>query len=202
MSMPPQLARAKRPKRAEPRPIAETLARIDIADLCRWNVFPTQYHVDHYLEMPFRYGFLKSLVISLQNIEFNHVSGYNQIVPLRWCKTGFGRNIGRRPLFICRCGYSVAKLYFTYGSLKCRRCAKAIYASQVCGKRTRPILKAIRLHSFIRRKTGIWKSTRQRLQSRLTTLLKPARLPGKRLAHELTQRPHSNYNTQATPLWS
>jgi hypothetical protein len=35
MAMPPQLARAKRPKRTTPRPIVETLPRIDIADLCR-----------------------------------------------------------------------------------------------------------------------------------------------------------------------
>jgi hypothetical protein len=71
MSMPPQLRRAKRPKRTTPRPIVETLPRIDITDLCRWNVFPSQYdwHKAHLLELPFRYPFLKNLVISLQAIE-------------------------------------------------------------------------------------------------------------------------------------
>jgi hypothetical protein len=41
--MPKQLATAKRPKRTTPRPLVETLQRIDIIDLCRWNVFPSQY---------------------------------------------------------------------------------------------------------------------------------------------------------------
>jgi hypothetical protein len=87
--MPPQLARAKRPKRSEPRPLVELLPRIDIVDLCRWKVFPSQYdwYKAHLLELPFRYPFVKSLIISLQDIEFNHHSDYNQIVPLRWCRT-------------------------------------------------------------------------------------------------------------------
>jgi hypothetical protein len=65
LMMPPQLARAKRPKRTTPRPLVETLHRIDIDDLCRWRVFPSQYdwHKAHLLEAPFRYPFVKSLVI-------------------------------------------------------------------------------------------------------------------------------------------
>ncbi len=103
--MPPQLARAKRPKRSTPRPIVEQLPRIDIADLCRWNAFPNQcdWHKAHLLELPFRYPFLKNLIISLQNIEANHVSGYTQVIPLRWCRTGFGGNYRPRPLFILAC---------------------------------------------------------------------------------------------------
>src|SRR6266576_3818008 len=76
--MPPQLARAKRPKRATPRPLVETLPRLDIIDLCRWKVFPSQYDWQkaHYLEAPFQYPFVKSFVIALQTIEVNHYSGY------------------------------------------------------------------------------------------------------------------------------
>src|SRR5262245_45137359 len=60
-----------------------------------------------------------------------------------------------RPLFICNCGRGVTKVYFNYGSLKCRRCANAIYASQTCSKRLRPILQAQRTHIFLKLKTGI-----------------------------------------------
>jgi hypothetical protein len=83
-------------------------------DQCDWHKAPL-------LELPFRYPFLKNLVITLQNIQANHLSGYTQSIPLRWLRTGFGGNYRPRPLFICNCGRSIAKLYFTYGSLKCRR---------------------------------------------------------------------------------
>jgi hypothetical protein len=153
--MPPQLRRGLKNRRrnSEPKPIVEQLPRIDIADLCRFQVFPSQHewHKDHYLEMRFRYPFVKSLVISLQNIEFNHHSGYNQVIPLSWIRTGFGGARSPRPLFVCRCGRSVVRLYFQYGSLKCRKCANAVHASQVLGKRTRPILQAIRLHKVLSR---------------------------------------------------
>ena len=59
---------------------------IDIADLCRWTVFPNQcdWRKVHLLELPFRYPFLKKLIISPQKVEANHVSGYTQVIPLRW----------------------------------------------------------------------------------------------------------------------
>src|SRR5262245_41296067 len=105
MPMPPQLAKAKRPKRSEPRPLVETSPRIDVADLCRYQAFPDQCDVraTYILEMPFKYPFVKNLLISLQNIEVNRHLGYNQIIPLRWCRTGFGGNYRPRPLFICHC---------------------------------------------------------------------------------------------------
>jgi hypothetical protein len=206
--MPPQLRRGLKNRRrnSEPKPIVEQLPRIDIADLCRFRVFPSQYewHKDHYLEMPFRYPFVKSLVISLQNIEFNHVSGYNQIVPLRWCKTGFGGNYRPRPLFICRCGHSVTKLYFTYGSLKCRRCTKAVYASQVLDKRTRPILQSIRLHSFIKAlPPKVRRITKAKLNARHQTLTKQAQGIALKSARIDNKAKHiqSNYQLQTTPHW-
>jgi hypothetical protein len=57
--MPPQLARARRPKRATPRPLVEELPRLEIADLCRFRVFPTNWYDRYTLERPFRYPFLK-----------------------------------------------------------------------------------------------------------------------------------------------
>ena len=149
-----QLARAKRPKRATPRPLVEQLSRIDIIDLCRWRVFPDQcdWNKTHYLEAPFRYPFIKSLVITLQNIEINHHSDYVQIIPLPWCCTGFGGNQRPRPLFICQCGRSVKRVYFRHANLSCRRCCDATYASRQCDKRMRPILQAKRLQFFLEHK--------------------------------------------------
>ncbi len=200
--MPPQLARAKRPKRAPPRPIVEQLPRIDIADLCRWNVFPSQcdWRKAHLLELPFRYPFLKNLVISLQTIEANHLSGYTQSIPLHWCRTGFGGNYRPRPLFICNCGRSITKLYFNYGSLKCRRCINAVYASQVCsGRETRSHLQATRLNNFIRAlPPKVRRITKAKLIDRKNSLAKQA-IPFKstRLDHKATNI-QSNYQVKAT----
>jgi len=83
--MPWQLARSDRRRKAEKRPLVELTPHIDIHDLCRWKVFPdVGSMLPAKLEMSFKYPFLKSLLISRQNIEFNHVSGYNQRVALHW----------------------------------------------------------------------------------------------------------------------
>src|SRR5262245_61284441 len=148
MPMPWQLRNAQRPKRATPRPLVEQLPRIDIADLCRLKVFPDNRYDEYYVELPFKYLFVKSLVISLQTIEINHYSGYTQPIRLRWIRTGFGGNSRPRPLFVCQCARSVRRVYFKGGHLACRRCCNAIYASQVCGKHSRLILQAIRLKTF------------------------------------------------------
>src|SRR5262249_14871364 len=79
-------------------------------------------------------------------------------------------------------------LYFKYGSLKCRRCADAIYASQTCSKRLRPILQAQRAHLFLKLKTGMWKRTRHRPKARITTAVRQE-LKSKRLAHHSIQIP-------------
>lgn len=169
--MPRQLAnglwlkRQSRRKHQEPRPLVETLPRIDIGDLCRWRVFPNDWRKAHLLELPFRYPFLKNLVISLEDIEANHVFGYTQLIKLRWFRTGFGGNNRPRPLFICMCGRSVTRLYFKGGYLNCRRCCNATYASRVLGKYTRPALQAIRLRNLLQFKTYMSKRNRNRTQS-------------------------------------
>jgi hypothetical protein len=199
------IARAKRPKRSTPRPIVEQLPRIDIADLCRWNVFPNQcdWHKSHLLEMPFRYPFLKNLVISLQTIAANHHPRYNQSIPLRWCRPGFGGNYRPRPLFICNCGRSITKLYFNYGSLKCRKCANAVHASQVCsGRETRSYLQSKRLQAFLEFKagTGMSKRNRARLKARIA---KPPnqQCKSKRLSHYSIPLPQNNYGTYGAMHW-
>src|SRR6266516_1809258 len=199
--MPPQLARAKRPKRSQPRPRVEQLPRIDIIDLCRWKVFPSQYDWNkaHLLELPFRYPFVKGLIISLQDIEANHHTGYNQIIPLRWCRTGFGGNQRPRPLFVCNCGRSVTKVYYQHGSLKCRRCCDATYARRVCSQRQRPILQAKRLQFFLEHKPYMGKNNSKRIAARMPKALeqdlKTKRIPDKALL------PQSNHLTQGARHW-
>jgi hypothetical protein len=203
MPMPPQLARAKRPKRSSPRPIVEQLPRIDITDLCRWNVFPNQcdWNKAHLLELPFRYPFIQSLVISLQSIEANHLSGYTQVIPLRWIRTGYGGHHRPRPLFVCQCGRSVRRVYFKGGHLACRRCHSAVYASQLCsGRTTRSALQALRLQTFLGLKSYMWKNNRQRLKARLATTPKQE-FKSKRLAHHAIQLPQSNYGTRGAMHW-
>jgi hypothetical protein len=202
MAMPIQLARAKRPKRSTPRPLVEQLPRIDIIDLCRWRVFPNQcdWNKAHLLELPFRYPFVKSLVISLQNIEVNHHSEYTQVIPLRWIRTGYGGHRRPRPLFICRCGRSITRLYFRHGSLACRRCCDATYASRVCSKRQRPALQAKRLQNFLEFKTYMSKRNRQRIKARIATAPKQE-FKSKRLAHHSIPLPQSNYQTRGAMHW-
>jgi hypothetical protein len=174
VTVPSQLAgglwKKRQSRRTEPRPIVETLPRIDIADLCRWNVFPkqTEWHKAYLLELPFRYPFVKNLVISLQEIEVNHHLDYAQTIRLRWCATGFGGKWHPRPLFVCDCGRSVRRVYFRSGHLACRRCWNSIYASRLCsGKQMRSALQAIRLQSVLRFKRYMGKRNRQRIKARI-----------------------------------
>jgi hypothetical protein len=143
---------------------------------------------------------LKNLIISQQSIEANHVSGYTQSIPLRWIRTGFGGNCRPRPLFICNCGRSITKLYFKGGSLNCRRCVSAVYASQSCDKHSRPILQALRLQTFLKLKSYMRLSNRLRLKARIPKA--PSnRLDSKRLSHRTIQLPHSNYGTRGAMHW-
>jgi hypothetical protein len=200
--MPPQLRNAKRPKRTTPRPLVETLPCIDIGDLCRWNVFPAQHDWNkaHLLELPFRYPFVKNLVISLQEIEANHHLDYTQIIGLRWCATGFGGKWHPRPLFVCECGRSVRKVYFRSGYLACRRCWNATYASRPCSKRLRPILQTKRLQAFLKFKRYMSQRNRQRIKARIPTA--PSQdFKSKRLSHYAILHPHHNYSTQGAMHW-
>src|SRR5262249_748 len=128
--MPWQLARSNRrhDRHSEPRAIIERTPHINISDLIRQRVFPDNYYDEHILEMPFKYPWAKSLVISRRNIVFAHRIEYNQRVGIHWAKTGFGKP---RPLFICsQCCRGAQRLFFKYGSLACQECHKLSYASR------------------------------------------------------------------------
>jgi hypothetical protein len=107
------LLRRRYSRKRSPRPIVEQLQRIDVADLCRYQVFPDNHYETWLLELPFKYPFVEKLLISRQTIEAKHYSGYNQITPLRWVRTGFG---GHRSHLICQYCRPVTKLYFNYGN--------------------------------------------------------------------------------------
>jgi hypothetical protein len=202
MAMPWQLKYAKRPKRAEPRPLVEQLPRIDIGDLVRLKLFPDNWHTRRTYELSLRYPFLRTIAFSFANIEVAHNSGYNQRIGLRWIRTGFGGRSRPRPLLICRCSRSVRKLYLLGGSLGCRRCCNAIHASQACSREKRPALQAQRLQTFLRLKAYMRQHNRQRIQARLRSLAAPAtQLTSKRLSADAIQLPCTNYNTRGPMLW-
>jgi len=203
MGMPWQLAQAKRPKRSEPRPLVEQLPRIDVGDLTRLKVFPNDMHTRRSYEVAFRYPFLKTLTVSHAFIEANHHSGYNQRIGLKWIRTGFGGAWKPRPLLICRCGRATRKVYLRHGSLGCRRCHDATYASRTVHSLTRPALQVKRLHTFLELKTHMKRTERQRLEARCRALqakTKPTYKLSKRLDHKVTL-PHSNYLTQGAMHW-
>src|SRR5262249_36445655 len=126
MAMPPQLARAKRPKRLEPRPIAECLPSINVNDL----QIPRDYAALTLPNISLRYPQLASMRLTAHNIEVTHNTGRIQSFRLKWIKTNYGYP---RPAIICdQCQQPRIKLYFRYGSLACRRCSNAIHASQAC----------------------------------------------------------------------
>src|SRR5262245_57598132 len=165
--MPPQLARAKRPKRSEPRPLVETLPTINVNDL----PIPRDYQTYIAPNIFFRYPHINSMRISHFMVSFAH-SNRVQTFGLKAIKTGLGGNYSPRYVFICECGHRNSKLYFRRQHLGCRVCLNLTYASRTCNKHSRPKLQAIRLHNFIKLKTGMHKHTKHRLQAHINSLPK------------------------------
>src|SRR5262245_8766926 len=194
--MPPQLARAKRPKRSEPRPLVETLPTINVNDL----PIPRDYQTYIAPNIFFRYPHISGMRISHFMVEFAH-SNRVQTFGFKAIKTGFGGNHSPRYAFICECGHRTTKLYFRHQNLGCRVCLDLTYASRALDKRTRPALKAIRLHKFLEFKTGMHKHNKQRLHARIRSLPRPSHIEGKRLNHHKTQLPLTNYNTRGAAHW-
>src|SRR5262245_15548169 len=185
--MPPQLARAKRPKRSEPRPLAEYLPQINVNDL---DV--PRDHKTYIANLSLRYGFISGMKINWNMVQFFH-NNRAQTFRLKRIATGLGGIYKPRHAFICECGRPVIKLYFRHANLACRRCCNATYASRALGKRTRPALQDIRLRRFLEFKTYMSKRNRQRLQAHLFN--KPLELASKRINNK-AKLPQSNYSTR------
>jgi hypothetical protein len=187
MAMPIQLARAKRPKRSEPRPLAECLPRINVNDL----QIPRDNRT--YSGFDFRYPEI-CLRVSAYWVEFHH-NNRVQTFRLKWIKTGFGYP---RAAFICdQCGRPVISIYLRHTNLACRRCTNAIYASQTLNQYQRPALTTHRIKQYLTFRPSLIAKTKQRLLARCTSTSTtlPKRLTDKALL------PHSNYQVQALPLW-
>lgn len=175
--MPKQLEAGLRKRRAmkvkpEPKPIAEQLPRIDIAELriprdCKTYTLPN---------VSLRYSFIVGMRLSYQQVEVTHRPlhrgqlGRTQTISLKAIRTGFGH----RYCFVCQCGRAVKKLYLRHGRLACRRCVGAIHACQALGKHTRPILQQARAQAFIDAKARKYKKTIDYLSKRFgRDILKP-----------------------------
>lgn len=167
--LPPQLRRGllQRVKNAPPRPIVEQLPAIPVRLLKIPP--PSDGKVYTMPNVSLRWPFLSALRLSHEAVEFRQVplfrrgEGTTQTFGLKHINTG----IGIRHAFLCNCGRAVEKLYYLHHYLACRRCHNAVNASQVLGKRTRPILQAIRIQSFLDSKPRLFRKTRERLQKKL-----------------------------------
>jgi hypothetical protein len=183
MAMPPQLQRGLLARRyshcRDPRPIAEELSQINVNELH----IPRDHKTYSAPNISLRYPYLSGIRLTCNAVEFTH-TGRTQTFALKPIRTGFGYF---RFAFICQCQRPVIKLYFRHANLACHACHKAIRASQTLGKRTRPLLKALRLQTFLDLKTSTMrKQTRQRLLKRLG---------------EKSLMPLSNYGTQGSKHW-
>jgi hypothetical protein len=195
MAMPWQLKvglyNRKKSGRREQRSLAECLPHINVNDL----PIPRDYQIHIAPNISLRYPHILRMRIAYDSVEFTH-SSREQVFDFKWIKTGFGYP---RPAFICDCGRPVIRLYFRHANLACRRCSNATYASRTLGKRTRPILQARRLDMFLKLKTGMWKSTRQRLKARTAAARQD--FNSKRLSHHTIQHPQHNYGTRGAMHW-
>src|SRR5262245_22826583 len=124
--MPPQLARAKRPKRSEPRPTIELMPSISINELrC---AIPRYHGQVNEPDVSLKYPDLAYLRLSASCLEIMGRNGYVQRFRIVWIRTGFGRH---RAVLVCSsCGCGAIRLFSHYGNYACRYCHRALYASQ------------------------------------------------------------------------
>jgi hypothetical protein len=116
-----------------------------------------------------KWPFVTAIKVARDKIEFIQPSlhrgrpGPSQVFRLKHIRTGFGL----RHAFVCDCGRSVFKVYCCNRHLACRRCHHATYASRTLGKRTRPLLQAARIQSFLDNKPRLFRRTHERLLRKL-----------------------------------
>jgi hypothetical protein len=159
----------RRPKGAPPRPIVEQLPAISVNDL----PIPSYHDTRTYIlrDISLRYPQIAAAKLSREAVEFRHVSlhrstiGPIQTFGIKRIRTGFGSR-GRCAL-VCDCGRPVIKLYIRNQWMACRRCCNAIYASETLDNRTRPVLQASRIASFLDSKSKLYRRTRERLTKKL-----------------------------------
>ena len=135
MGMPPQLARARRPKRHEPRQLIDTLRFLDIRTLGRRKLFPNNWHGTNVLpNVGLVYPGISSLKLTRAAITANFYGGNQQVIPIRWYSPGLG---GLRPVGQCGCKRTAFRFYRINAKFVCKRCCGGIYASQTRNADTR-----------------------------------------------------------------
>ena len=150
-----------------PRPIVEQLPSISVNEL----PIPSRYDTKTYIlrDLSLRFPQLAAAKVARDAVEFHLVSlhrstiGPIQTFGIKPIKTGFCI----RHAFIFDCGRGVIKLYVLNRWIACRRCHGAINASQTLGKRTRPVLHATRIQSFLDSKSRLFHRTQERLPKKL-----------------------------------
>src|SRR5262245_59969296 len=147
MGMPPQLARARRPRRREPRPLIDSLPFLDIRTLGRKRLFPSDYYGTNVLpNIGFVYPGISSLKLTRAAITASFYGGNQQTIQIRWYSAGLG---GLRPVGQCGCKKSAFRFYRIGARLCCKRCCGGMYASQTRNAVTRSLLQAERIRRFI-----------------------------------------------------
>jgi hypothetical protein len=149
-----------------PRPIAEQLPSISVNELNITNPYDYKTYIAR--DISLKYPHLSAAKVSYHCIEF-YLPSLHRSKPgpvftfrLKHIRTGFGI----RHAFICGCGRAVIKVYYLNRRLACRRCQGAINASQTLDKRSRPVLQASRIESFLDNKQ-LFHRTRERLKKKL-----------------------------------
>src|SRR5262245_53311023 len=152
MARPPQLERGLRERklsgRTGRRPILEQLPSIN----CNHIKVPRDYKT-YLRDVSLRYGCIVGMRINWHTVEFTHKPlhrtdpAHTEAFKLRQIKTGLGGYF--RHVFECSCGRGTVRLYVLHRHLACKRCHRAISASQTLGKRTRPLLQISRIESIL-----------------------------------------------------
>lgn len=207
MGMPPQLARARRPKRHEPRQLIDTLRFLDIRTLGRRKLFPNNWHGTNVLpNVGLVYPGISTLKLTRGAITANFYGGNQQVIPIRWYSPGLG---GLCPIGQCGCKRTAFRFYRINAKLVCKRCCGGIYASQTRNADTRPLLQAERIRRFIhplseigqpfpKKPVNMFWQTYNRLRVQCLSL--ESRLPRKyhsKRITDLTLRPRQRYRTWA-----
>lgn len=217
MSMPPQLARAKKTRRGKSRPriVLEELPAIDARWLARKKLFPEDYSTRRY-NLRFHNPAICTLALGPRCAEFVFATGQTQLIAIKWLRIG-GLWQSARPAFQCPgCNHNAFKLYHYLGRFAgCYRCIGIPYASQQRSRKGRSRLQAARLRLFLSdlpdstktpaKQPLMFKRTYSRLLARLHKLESQHSRKQKPMSKALSYkvlRPITAYDSQRNALFN
>src|SRR5262245_20703626 len=118
-------ANRRRSRHSEPRPTIELMPAININELR--HAIPRYYGRIREPNVSLKYPQIARLRLQCNCIEILDYHGRIQCFRIRWARTYFGQP---RPILLCTCGRGAIRLFANYGTYACRRCHRALYASQ------------------------------------------------------------------------